>query len=164
MNLVEIMRSVLPTPLSSPSPRGPSKDRRCRMASQTVGWFVLIGLVCLCVGWPAWADHASSGGDFAVVGNAYFGEAFSLEGGDFSVSGSIGPAMLPLELSDGTRLRISRMDTQIFLDWSDGPMRFRLQQTGQVPDGEWTDVPGGTESPVVLPMTSEVQFFRLIER
>lgn len=57
-------------------------------------------------------------------------------------------------------LSMSKAGGTITLRWS--TFGWRLQSSTNVVEGDWTDVPGGTTSPVTIPST-EVKFFRLVQ-
>jgi hypothetical protein len=62
---------------------------------------------------------------------------------------------------DGPTLSAARDGNNIVLSWSAPGMQ--LQQSSTI-TGEWQAVPGGTTSPVTVPMDNQQRFFRLFNQ
>ena len=58
-------------------------------------------------------------------------------------------------------MKVSRNGNQVNLSWSVFPEGYVLQQNSSPTAASWTDVPGGGDGPVTLPIGAAPQFFRL---
>lgn len=68
---------------------------------------------------------------------------------------------LPLPMQpDQPMLGVTRSAAEITLDWQE--TGFKLQEASELGNPQWTDVPNGGSSPVVLPLEGDESYFRLI--
>jgi hypothetical protein len=76
---------------------------------------------------------------------------------DAAISWAVDRALTPP--IDQPALEISSTAAEVRINWT--AAGFRLQQTTDLGNPQWTDVPGGDTPPVTAPITGDQRFFRL---
>lgn len=103
----------------------------------------------------------SAGGGFSVVGSLEMSSPEPSTGGGFSMSGAV-TATLVVESSDSVpTLFIQGSAEGIVITWTDDTGSFTLEETDTLGSGEWTEIPSGNASPVIISPDVPTRFYRL---
>ncbi len=65
-------------------------------------------------------------------------------------------------VSRPVRLSLQRQPQGLLLDWTGGVPPFRIQSGDDLADGDWRDIPGPLDPPVILPAQLSHEFFRIV--
>ncbi|WP_136078196.1 autotransporter outer membrane beta-barrel domain-containing protein [Pontiella desulfatans] len=113
------------------------------------------------VGLNGLEDHTLEAGEMAIIQLAFSGGTGSGSGHHLFVdnvgissAAASGPPSAPV-------MTVETSGSDMMVSWASSAS-FQLQTRPNMAVGEWMNVPGGTTSPVTVPMTNDVEFLRLV--
>lgn len=122
----------------------------------SIDWFSIDGAAATAINGGVFSIEATSGqpdsGPVTLAGGSLL-----IKGGfwalDFSSSGDFTPAMQLQQTGP----------SELLLSWYPDAPGFRVQQSLTLAPNSWTDIPAEPVNPLILPLTGDHLFFRLIK-
>jgi hypothetical protein len=107
----------------------------------------------------------STNGQYAVSGTiGQEGTGVVMTNGPFSLTGGFWVLPLAVQSSEAPTLSISRAEPGLAtISWSPQTPEFLLQEATSLTPPNWTNAPSGATTPVTVPATFPLRYYRLVK-